>query len=235
MATDRPEPARQLPLSLPHQAAMTRADFLVGEANRAAIAVIDRWPDWPERPVLVAGPAGSGKSHLVEIWRAASGAAVRVAGDLGDIEALVAAGAVAVEDLHAGPLDEAALFHLINRAAERRAPLLLTSRVPATALPLRLPDLASRLRAAQPVALGAPDDALLRLVLVKLFADRQLAVDPAILDAIVTRMERSLEAAGRIVAELDREALARGGPINRRLVTAALDRVIDGQPDLFED
>ena len=214
---------------------MTRADFLVGEANRAAIALIDRWPEWPDRPVLVAGPAGAGKTHLVEIWRHANGAAVHAADRLGDIEAMVAAGAVAVEALHAGPVDEAGLFHLINRAAERRVPLLMTSRLPATALPVRLPDLASRLRAAQPVAVGAPDDDLLRLVLVKLFADRQLSVDPAIVEAIVTRMERSLEAAGRIVAELDREALAEGRPITRRLVAAALDRVIDGQPDLFDD
>ncbi len=214
---------------------MTRADFLVGEANRAAITLIDLWPEWPDRAVLIAGPAGAGKSHLVEIWRAASGGAVTAAKRVPDIERLLAAGAVAVEDLHAGPVDEKVLFHLINRAAERRVPLLMTSRLPAASLRIGLPDLVSRLRAARPVELGAPDDALLRLVLVKLFADRQLIVDPGVIETIVNRMERSLEAANRIVEELDREALAEGRPITRRLAASALARVIDRQPDLFED
>ena len=230
---ERPPPARQLPLNLTHRAAMTRADFLTGEANRAAIALIDGWPAWPDRAVLLSGPAGSGKTHLVEIWRHVSGASVVAASAAGDVEALVAAGAVAVEDLHAGPLDEAGLFHLINRCRERRVPLLMTSRLPAGALRVGLPDLASRLRAAWPITLGAPDDALLRLVLVKLFADRQLTVEASVIETIVRRMERSLEAADRIVAELDREALAGGRAISRRLAAETLAQVIDHQPDLF--
>ncbi len=234
MTAERPPSSRQLPLSLPHRAAMSRADYLVGDANRAAIAVVDQWPAWPDRAVLIAGPAGSGKTHLVEIWRTASGAAVAAANALTDVERMIDAGAVAVEDLHAGPLDEAALFHLMNLAGERRVPLLMTSRAPAVALRIRLPDLASRLRAARPVELGAPDDALLRLVLVKLFADRQLTVDPGVVETIVTRMERSLDAANRVVAELDAEALAEGRAITRRLAATTLARVIDRQPDLFE-
>ena len=134
-----------------------------------------------------------------------------------------------------GPLDEAGLFHLINLSGERRVPLLMTSRLPASALRVRLPDLASRLRAARPIELGAPDDALLRLVLVKLFADRQLTVDAGVIETIVTRMERSLEAANRIVAELDREALAGGRAISRRLAAETLAQVIDHQPDLFAE
>ncbi len=134
----------------------------------------------------------------------------------------------AVEDLHAGPIAEAALFHLLNLAGERGAPVLLTSRVWPAALPLTLADLASRLRAARPVELGEPDDELLRRVIVKLFADRQLAVDGAVVDYIVVRMERSLEAANLIVAELDREALAESRAITRPLAAAALVRTAGG-------
>lgn len=226
---------RQLPLSLPHRAAMTRADFLVGESNRAAIAAIDAWPHWPAPVTLIVGPPGSGKSHLVEIWRTASGAVVTPADRLGDVEALTGRVAIAVEDLHHSPLDEPALFHLVNRAAERGAALLMTSRKWPSALPLKLPDLASRLRAARPVELGAPDDALLRQVLIKLFADRQLSVDAQVVETIALRMERSLDAAGAIVAELDREALAAGSPVTRRMAISLLARIFDGQPDLFGD
>jgi chromosomal replication initiation ATPase DnaA len=224
-----------LPLTLPHRAGMTRADFLVGAANAEAIALMDGWPQWPAPVVLLAGPVGSGKTHLVEIWRAASGAAAVAAVDLDDtgVEPLVEAGAVAVEDLHAGPFDEAALFHLLNLAGERQAPVLLTSRLWAGALPIRLADLASRLRAARPVELGEPDDDLLGRVLVKLFADRQIAVDNTVVDYIALRMERSLEGASAIVADLDREALAAGVPVTRRLAALSLARVFDRQPDLF--
>jgi chromosomal replication initiation ATPase DnaA len=229
-----PMTPRQLPLSLPHRAAMTRADFLAGESNRAAIAAVDAWPHWPTPVTLIVGPPGSGKSHLVEIWRTASGAVVAAADRPGDVEALASAGAVAVEDLHDRP-DERALFHLINRAGERGAALLLTSRKWPSALPLALPDLKSRLRAARPVELAAPDDVLLRQVLLKLFADRQLAVDPQVVEVIAQRMERSLAAAGAIVEALDREALAEGAPITRRMAVSVLSRIFDGQPDLFGD
>ena len=237
MTNVRPPAARQLPLTLPHRAAMTRADFLVGEANRQAIELVDRWPEWPAPVVLLAGPVGSGKSHLVEIWREASHAAVVEAWRLtdGDVVEVVGAGAVAIEDLHRGPLDEPALFHLLNLAGERQTPVLLTSRAWAAGLPVRLADLASRLRAASPVELGEPDDDLLRRLMVKLFSDRQLAVDSTVVDYIVVRMERSLQGAAAMVEDLDREALARGAPITRRLAAGAIARVFDRQPDLFGD
>jgi chromosomal replication initiation ATPase DnaA len=137
------------------------------------------------------------------------------------VQELVAARAVAVEDLHA-LRDEPALFHLLNLAQERGLSLLMTSRLPQAGMRIALPDLASRLRATPMVAVGAPDDDLLRRVLVKLFADRQLVVDLAVLDYIVKRMERSLSAAGRIVDLLDHTALAEGRRITRALAAEAL-------------
>lgn len=228
--------ARQLPLSLEQPAAMNRADFLTGPANRQAIELIDGWPAWPAPVVLLRGPVGSGKTHLVEIWREASGGAVVEAAALGDADAvaLVTAGAVAVENLDAGPFDEEALFHLLNLAAERKVPVLLTSRAPAAALPIALPDLASRLRAARPVTLGEPDDELLRRVMVKLFADRQLSVESAVVDYIALRMERSLQGANAIVAELDRAALAGKVPVTRKLAAGALDRVFGAPAEAGE-
>jgi chromosomal replication initiation ATPase DnaA len=215
---------RQLILDLPHLPAMGRADFVTGEANRAAVALIDRWPDWPARTVLVTGPAGSGKTHLAAIWQSDSGAAATSAVRLADAdaEALVARGAVLVEDLHAAGRDERALFHLLNLARERGAAVLMTSREPAAGLRIALPDLASRLRAATPAELAAPDDDLLKRVLTKLFADRQIAVEPAVIAYVATRIERSLEAANRVVAWLDRESLAGGRAVTRPLAGEAV-------------
>jgi chromosomal replication initiation ATPase DnaA len=230
-------PPRQLPLSLPHRPAMGRADFLTGAANYEAIALVDRWPDWPVRVVYLHGPAGAGKSHLAEIWRSVSGATTVSAAALAraDADRLLVDGAAIVEDLHLGPFDEAALFHLLNLAGERNAALLLTSRLPPSAMQVDLPDLVSRLRAAQPVRLAEPDDYLLRHVLIKLFADRQLSVAPAVIDYIVTRLDRSLEAANLIVDKLDRQALAEGRAVTRHLAGVAFGEGFEVSGDDDQD
>jgi len=231
MSSQRNRPVRQLAFELPHQPAHSRADFLVGAANYTALALIESWPRWPSRTVLLTGPSGSGKTHLAAIWRDLSGAIVIPAAALGgtDHEVLLEAGALAAEDIDSGA-DEAALFHLINLARERDAALLLTSRSPPSGTIFALPDLVSRLRAAQPVALAEPDDDLLAQVLVKLFADRQLGIDRALVDYIVRRAERSLAAANALVDHLDRASLESRSPINRALVQRVLAE-LSGGPD----
>ncbi|MCX5577020.1 DnaA ATPase domain-containing protein [Kaistia terrae] len=225
---------RQLPLSLPHSAAMTRADFIVGRANQSAVALIDRFPDWPNPVALLVGPVGSGKTHLGQIWKAATGAVEIAARDLATtgLDELVGESPVLVEDLHEEGVSQPALFHLFNLVRERRVAALLTSRVPLQALDFALPDLNSRLRATVPVELREPDDELLARVIVKLFADRQVAVDPAVVDFISRRMERSLGAANRLVELLDHEALAAGRPITRQLAAAVLTREAGDEPEL---
>ena len=173
----------QLALALDHAESFAREDFLAGPSNDAALGLIERWPDWPSRTVLLGGPEGSGKSHLAAIWARASGARTLSprALDGAEVPVALATGALVVEDLAEGRFDERALFHLLNLAREERA-YRADHRAHARRRPggSRLPDLASRLRALPVVALTAPDDALLRAVLVKLFADRQLAVDESL-------------------------------------------------------
>ena len=89
---------------------------------------------------------------------------------------------------------------------------------------LRLPDLASRVQAAGVTRLAAPDDPLLSAILVKLFADRQIAVSPALIAYLLPRMERSFDAARALVAALDSEALARGTAVTRPLAASLLER-----------
>jgi chromosomal replication initiation ATPase DnaA len=215
---------RQLPLAMPHQAAMNREDFLVGEGNREAMAFIDAWPDWPASVVLLIGPNGSGKTHLVNIWAAKSRAAVIPASDLSssDPTLLVGTGAVAVEDADDPALDEKALFHLLNAARGRGASVLITAHSVPSAWGVTLPDLLSRLRAAQPAFLGPPDDELLEKVMIKLLADRQIAIDAGVLEYILLRMERSCAAACSLVDALDRESLARGRRITKAIAAEVL-------------
>lgn len=216
----------QLTLPLGHVESMTRDDFVASPANAEALAMIERWPEaWPGRMLALVGPAGSGKSHLAAIWAAQSGAQSLVAATLteGAVPAALKTGAAIVEDVSEGPISERALFHLLNLATERQAYVLLTATCAPAALALGTADLASRLRAIPTVTLAPPDDALLRAVLVKLFADRQLAVDESLLVYLERRIERSLAAARSAVATLDRESLRRRRPLTRALAAEVLE------------
>jgi chromosomal replication initiation ATPase DnaA len=215
---------RQLPLALGFREKFGREDFLPGPSNAAALALIERWPDWPARAVALIGPEGSGKSHLAAIWARAAGAR-SIAGHAiapATVPTALATGALVIEDLREGACEDAALFHLLNLAREQGDFVLITARTPPSAWTVRLRDLASRLRAVPTVTLAAPDDALLRAVMVKLFADRQLAVDEGLIGYLVTRIERSFAAARAIVAELDREALRQRREVNRTLAAELL-------------
>lgn len=211
-------PPRQLALALPHAENYAREDFLSGPGNEAALALIDCWPDWPANAVALVGPEGSGKSHLAAIWAAEAGARTmsgRALNTAGLLPAL-ATGALVVEDA-AASADERALFHLINLAREESAYLLFTARTPPSAWPVALPDLASRLRALPVLTLQAPDDTMLRGLIVKLAADRQLAIEESVVRYLSTHIERSFAAARTAVIALDNEALRQRRPPTRAL------------------
>jgi chromosomal replication initiation ATPase DnaA len=212
----------QLTLDLAHRPALGAEDFLVSRSNQAACDVIDRWPDWSYRSVLVVAPAGAGKTHLANVWRLKSGAVAFAAAELSETDVSRAQGALLVEDLHAGIGSERVLFHLLNLVREQKLSMLLTSRQAPGELKVSLPDLRSRLRALPLVTIEPPDGALLRSVLVKHFADRQLMVEPHVISYIALHMDQSMEAAAFVVAEIDRRALASHRKVTRALAAEVL-------------
>jgi chromosomal replication initiation ATPase DnaA len=203
-----------------------RDDFVVADGNREALAWIDRWPDWPAPVLSLNGPTGCGKTHLGRIWAARSGAVVMAGADLEgrtvpDLTDLAAASpAIVIEGAERAP--ERGLFHLYNLIRERGGHLLLISPEPPARWSIALPDLASRLRAAPAVAVAPPDDELLGSIILKQLADRQLHAGAGVVQYLVSHMERSAEAARRVVAALDRRALTERREIDRRLAVDVL-------------
>ena len=214
----------QLTLDLGHRPALGAEDFLVSRSNRAACDIVDRWPHWPHRSVMVVAPPGAGKTHLANVWRLRSGAAAYAAAALSERDVAGASSALLIEDLHAGVGEERALFHLLNLVREHKLSMLLTSRLAPGELEVALPDLRSRLRAVPVVAINPPDEVLLKAVLVKHFADRQLAVEPHVINYIALHMEQSMEAAAAIVGEIDAQALASHRKVTRALAAGVLAR-----------
>jgi chromosomal replication initiation ATPase DnaA len=225
--------AEQLTLRLPARPALGRGDFFVSPANAAAVTTVSDDAGWPFGKLALLGPEGAGKTHLAHVWAAETGARIVAAAELpaADLPALAAAGRVAVEDMDRAAGDagaERALFHLHNLLQTEGGRLLLTARLPPAHWRIALPDLKSRIAAAATAPLEPPDDALLSAVLVKLFADRQIVVAPALVAYLVPRIDRSFAAAQDVVDRLDSAALSEGRPVTRTLAARLLDNAPGG-------
>ncbi|MCV6598297.1 MAG: chromosomal replication initiator DnaA [Mangrovicoccus sp.] len=216
---------RQLPLDLPPVTAMGRADFFEAPCNAQGLAAMANPTSWPVPRMILAGPKGSGRTHLAHVFLEATGGVLFHGRSLHGTHALTEAPAVALDDasvLAGDPVGEEALFHLYNATAARGAPLLLIGPDLPGTWGIELPDLASRLAACAVTQLAPPDDMLLTMVLAKLFDDRQLSPDPELLDYLLRRMERSLDAARDLVAAIDRAALASRRKPSRALAAEVL-------------
>jgi chromosomal replication initiation ATPase DnaA len=185
--------------------------------------------------VVLLGAAGSGKSHLLEVWRQKAGARLITAADAAHEppDQLLKTGALAIDNAPGTRLDERALFHLLNLARQTASHVLIASETDPAHWAVALPDLASRLKALAVARLDPPDDALLRGVMVKLFADRQLAVEEAVVSYLMLRMPRSLDAARALVADIDRVALVEKSAVTRSLVASVLHGMTE--PGLFPE
>lgn len=221
--------SRQLTFDLPVRTALGRDDFFVSPSNQIAVAMLDA-SHWPEGKLLLVGPPGSGKSHLAAVWANGCKAQIVAASDLGEPEGDAAAlplTALVIEDIDRIAGDsarETALFHYHNLIRANGGRLLVTATVSARGAGFVLPDLASRIEAAQVATLNPPDDALLAAVLVKQFSDRQITPPPALIDWLLPRIDRSFAAARALVADLDALSLARQRPVSRALASELLDR-----------
>ncbi|WP_284176830.1 hypothetical protein [Rhabdaerophilum sp. SD176] len=211
-----------------------REDFLVGPANEAAFAHIERWPRWLSPAAIIIGPPGSGKSHLATIFAQESGARILRADhlDRGDVPHLARSRALVLEDADRHPAEEVALFHLLNLAREAGQSLVITARLPPDQWGIRTPDLLSRLRAQPLLTLAEPEDSLLAGLFVKHFADRQIQVDAQIVSYALARIERSYGAVQALVAALDHQSLLRKKPVSRAMVAEILgSRMADEEDD----
>lgn len=219
---------RQLPLDLQYRPALEREVFLVAPGNATAIGWIDRWPAWPTPAMVLQGPRGSGKTHLASVWRARSNAWEVPGAALGsdEVPRLLNKGVVGVVEA-ADTAPEEPLLHLFNAVAERGGSLLLTATTAPAYWNTVLPDLRSRLKALPVAILAMPDDALFKAVLAKLFTDRRLQISPEVIEFLTLRLERSFEAAGRVVARLDRAAFAQ----KRRITVPFARSVLQDEAD----
>jgi len=225
----------QLVFDLPNRSALGLEDFLVSKSNMDALAIIDNWPDWPHQATILVGPSGSGKSHLANVWRMSSKAIIQPIEKIDDqwVREFEGHTPLVVEDIDRAPINEQAVFHLINLAKERGFHILFTMRAAPGDLTVSLPDLRSRLRAIPVVEIHPPDEVLLQILLIKLFDDRQLPISPAAIKYLARHMDQTTDMAVTIVDAVDRAAWQSAGQrvkrISRDMVAEALEAMSDDE------
>lgn len=227
MGADQNNKPSQIPLSFEITPSKGRDDLIVSQSVQGAITMIDEWPNWPSHLVVLAGPTGSGKSHIAHIWQQKSDAKlVALHNNTDDLVDLVKTTPVLIENidqlLASSQADETQLFHLLNAAKEEGSFVLMTARSWPASWKVSLPDLASRIKAATIVEISEPDENLLSQVIFKLFADRQVEIDEKTVNYLVMRMERSLAVASNIVEAMDELALSKKTSVNRTIAAEVL-------------
>ncbi|WP_183479814.1 chromosomal replication initiator DnaA [Komagataeibacter kakiaceti] len=220
----------QLVLPFAHTPRFAASDFVFSAANAAARSWLLGPTPWPERRLALWGAAGTGKTHLMEIWAARHAARLLHGRHLSHahVAALFTAGAggrpvmALALDGADDCGDERALLHLLNTAREQGIALLLGGRAPPARWPVALPDLASRLRATMAVAIRQPGDGVLRVLLLRLLAERQIVVSQPVVEWLLRRLPRTALAMQEAARRLDHAAMAAGTPVTRVLATQAL-------------
>jgi len=212
----------QLPLPFPHRPGYAELDFLSDDSNQDALAWLSRPADWPDRRLALWGQGGCGKSHLLHIWAERNPAVLLTGQTVRNLEDVPQTGALALDDADT-LADEQTLLHLLNTARDRGLFVLLSGRTAPARWPVRLPDLSSRLKAITAVEIQPPGDPLLRALLLRMAADRQLRMGEQVQEWLLRRLPRSPGALREAVARLDRESMACQQPITRSLAARVLD------------
>lgn len=214
----------QLSFTIGHEPSYARADFIESECNREALAFVERWPDWPSYGLIIYGPNASGKTHLAHIFTQRANGRFLKLHDLKSSSLFVtlpSQASLVLDDYDPSTHPEQNMFHLLNMEREEKGSILIVANSHPSTWPVYLPDLRSRFLALPAVAIATPDEELLKAVMTKLFADRQLVVEPGVIDYAILRLERSFDAIHRFVDQIDDVSLR-----EKRNITLPLARQI---------
>lgn len=215
--------AEQLTLDLPVRESRKQGDFFVSDANALAVARLETSETWPNRKLVLFGPKGAGKTHLAHVWAEHNAGEILTPEDLAELDIPGLQTPLVLDEADRVSADqEEVFFHLHNHMGHSSLPFLMIARDAPSRWNVKLPDLKSRMEATDTVRIEGPDDALLAMVMVKQFGDRQLTVAPNVIAWLVDHMDRSFAEAQRLVEALDKASLAEGRAITRPLAQKVL-------------
>ena len=215
--------SKQLYFDMPDKTALGIEDYIITESNSFAFDLISRMIKGEINQGVISGPSFSGKTHLSKILikNIGSNESLYIDRDYKNIiERVGSSNLIVIENIDKVLEDrsEEDLFHIINFTKESDKKLLMTSGKSISNIEFKLEDLKSRLNAILEAKIMQPDDELMKLVLIKIFNDKQLLINPNVINFLKSRLERSYKSINDFIEKIDKFSLEKGKKITIALI-----------------
>ena len=215
--------SKQLYFDMPDKTALGIEDYIITESNSFAFDLISRMIKGEINQGVISGPSFSGKTHLSKILikNIGSNESLYIDRDYKKIiEKVGSSNLIVIENIDKVLEDksEEDLFHIINFTKENDKKLLMTSCKSISNIEFKLEDLKSRLNAILEAKIMQPDDELMKLVLIKIFNDKQLLINPNVINFLKSRLERSYKSINDFIKKIDKFSLEKGKKITIALI-----------------
>ena len=115
-------------------------------------------------------------------------------------------------------IDEKLLYSILNQSKQLDNYLLINSNESLKNINFELKDLSSRVNSFLYIGIELPDDDLLKVIISKTLSDKQISINPKILDYIINNVERSYEKMFKFLKDVDELSLSTGKSININLI-----------------
>ncbi|MEM9014705.1 MAG: hypothetical protein AAGB02_06325 [Pseudomonadota bacterium] len=222
------EQLHQIALDLPARPVrFDAATYIVTDANRNAYDTALAWLRSDDAAIAISGGSGSGKTHLGYVLAERAGG--KVLTNPGDLNVASVNEPVLIVDNLPGELTGRELLAGLNSAMTKGKRLALFGVGEPANWAGGLRDLETRLAAMPHAEIGQPDEELLRLVMLKRFRDRQIAIEPRVIDYAAPRIARTFAAARIFVERVDRLALESKRPVTIALARKTVEALSDDQ------
>ena len=200
-------------------------DFCISKSNEEVYHFLNIWPNWSENIVNIYGPEKSGKTFLLSIF-AQKNSFIKISKkeiNKSNIDYILKQKKIIIEDI-SNEIDNELLFLIYNHFKSNENFLIFSSLYDTAKLNFSLNDLNSRFKSVFNIEIHNPSDNLLYSILLKEISDRQITLEPKIIDYILGKIERTYLAVNTFVKLIDKKNLIDKKKISKKLVNSILER-----------
>ena len=215
----------QLIFKFPFKKNYFEEDFYVSTNNFDAYKLIESWPKWPSRYVNIFGPSGCGKTHLANIFKKKINSFFIKASEFNDSSlSLIKSKECLIIDDYKNNIEEKLFYSLLNQSNQSNQYVIVNSLESIKTSSIMLNDLKSRFDTFIDIGIDLPTDDLIRVILTKNFSDKQVKIEPKLLEYILKNIHRSYEDIFDLIDKVDSLSLSTGKSININLIKKVLNR-----------
>jgi len=216
----------QLIFKFPFSKKYYEQDFFVSSNNFSAYKLVESWPNWPGKWLNIFGSKGSGKTHLAKILEKkiykiklieAKNIKNELIKDLNNLDCLII-------DNYDNNINEKLLYSILNQSKQLENYILINSVFPIKSTNFNLEDLKSRIRSFLFIGIDLPTDDLLEVIITKTLSEKQVNINPKLLNFIINNVERSYEKMFKFLKDVDELSLSTGKSININLIKKVLNQ-----------